>query len=503
MTSKEKLDLGTDQIVTFRLGGEELALPINSVQEIIKLTDIIHVPNTEDYIDGIGNLRGGILPIVNLRKKLGLEDQPANESTRIVVLNTPGGATGFMVDSVSEVMHIESDVLEHPPEMLTSMKSQYLRGIAKIDDGKRMVLILSEEQILPELAGLETKSLEDTDGEKSQRQNSASLSESEQLVTFHIGEEEFAINIMQVKEIIRVTEITPMPKCPQHIVGVMSLRNHLLPIMDLRVLFDQKSLQADYGDKLTQDHLDAQRIVVIDMGGTLTGIQVDSVSQVLTMEKSLIVPPPAIIKANRRNRLRSVGKLENGKRLLMLLDTEKLVSNEDMKTTAFAMGNREQENSSMTATTEHKNNDELQLVCFKVDNEEYAINIMKVQEIIRINEITAVPKTREYMKGIINLRGTVVPVVDMRTRFNLKNLDSLEQARIVVANVEGKTTGLIVDSVTEVLRLPKSQIEPTPEAVTSTVDGRFLEGVGKLDNGKRIIVLINVDSLLGNEVKAS
>lgn len=500
MSKDQKLDLGTDQIVTFRLAGEELALPINAVQEIIKLTDIIHVPNTADYVDGIGNLRGGILPIVNLRKKLGLEDKEANETSRIVVLNTPGGATGFMVDSVSEVMHIENDVLEHPPEMVSSIQGQFLRGIAKIDDGKRMVLILSEEQILPELAGLQS---EEKKTEERKLDSSHSLNESEQLVTFHIGDEEFAINIMQVKEIIRVTEITPLPKSPKHTIGVMSLRNQLLPIMDLRILFEKPTVREELGDMLTQDHLDAQRIVVVDLGGILTGIQVDSVSQVLTLEKNLIVPPPAIIQANSKNKLRSVGKLENGKRLLMLLDTSKLVSDSDRTKIQKSMGNKKEEKEKMAAQVVEQNTDELQLVCFKVDNEEYAINIMKVQEIIRINEITAVPKTKEYMKGIINLRGTVVPVVDMRSRFNLQKLVNLEQARIVVAHIEGKTTGLIVDSVTEVLRLAKTQIEPTPSSVSNNVDGKFLEGIGKLENGKRIIVLINVDSILSHEDKAA
>ncbi|MEO5968929.1 MAG: chemotaxis protein CheW [Bdellovibrionia bacterium] len=142
--------------------------------------------------------------------------------------------------------------------------------------------------------------------------------------------------------------------------------------------------------------------------------------------------------------------------------------------------------------------EEIQLVCFKVDHEEYAINIMKVQEILRISEITSVPKSKNYMKGLINLRGTVVPVVDMHTRFGLKPPQIQEQCRIVVVNINGKATGLIVDSVTEVLRIPKSQIELPPASISSA-DGKFIEGVGKLGDGKRILVLIKVDLLLSDE----
>ena len=241
---------------------------------------------------------------------------------------------------------------------------------------------------------------------------------------------------------------------------------------------------------------------MVDLEGVLTGILVDSVSQVLTLEKKSIEPPPVIISRGQSNRLRGVGKLENGKRLLMLLNIDRLVSKTDKKQMLDALGNKEGGQEKMEKEVD-KSSEEMQLVCFKVDHEEYAVNIMKVQEIIRINEITAVPKTKEYMKGIINLRGTVVPVVDMRTRFGLKTPESQEQSRIVVVNISGKTTGLIVDSVTEVLRVSKSQIEPPPTSVAN-LDGKFIDGVGKFNEGKRIIVLINVDCLLSDEaLKAS
>ncbi|MBF0315459.1 MAG: chemotaxis protein CheW [Oligoflexia bacterium] len=507
MATNQEIALGTDQIVTFRLAEEELALPINSVQEIIKVPDITHVPNTPSYVDGIGNLRGKILPIVNLRKRLGLAEKEKDDATRIVVLNVNGITTGFIVDSVSEVMHIEKSSLEKPPESVDGIEGQYLRSIAKIDEGKRLVLLLAEEHVLPELAelikaqkgdGSQTKENMEMENTTNHKQEA-----SEQVVTFKVANEGFAIDIMRVKEIIRVTEITPVPKAPQYIVGVMSLRNQLLPIMDLRVLFNQKNLREEMGEKISQDKIDSQRIIVVDIEGVLTGIQVDSVSQVLALEKKSIEPPPAIISSGQQNRIRGVGKLENGKRLLMLLNEDSLVSQLEKQQILATAGAGVIGADKIKKISEMTTNDEMQLVCFKIDHEEYAINIMKVQEIIRVNEITSVPKTKEYMKGIINLRGTVVPVVDMRTRFGLNALDDKEQCRIVVVSIDGKITGLIVDSVTEVLRVPKNQIEAPPASVAN-VDGKFIDGVGKFNEGKRIIVLINADCILAaDEAKAA
>ena len=256
MAETQKIDLGSDQLVTFRLAGEELALPIKSVQEIIKLPEITQVPNTPSYVDGIGNLRGGILPVVNLRKRLGLENKERDDATRVVVINSGGVATGFVVDSVSEVMHIEQSVLESPPETSSGIEGQYLRGIAKIEEGKRLVLILAEDQVFPELAELSKASgTNGSDSKVVKETQAVELStrhqdEVDQLVTFNVADEEFAVGIMQVKEIIRVTEITPVPKAPEYIVGVLSLRNQLLPIMDLRILFCQKSLKDEMGKSL-------------------------------------------------------------------------------------------------------------------------------------------------------------------------------------------------------------------------------------------------------------
>jgi purine-binding chemotaxis protein CheW len=497
MTEVQKIDLGSDQLVTFRLAGEELALPIKSVQEIIKLPEITRVPNTPPYLDGIGNLRGGILPIVNLRKRLGLETKESDDATRIVVINSGGVTTGFVVDSVSEVMHVEKNALESPPETSSGVEGQYLKGIAKLDDGKRLVMILAEDQIFPELAEFAKNQGEAGADSETKMATLRQQEEVEQLVTFNVADEEFAVGIMQVKEIIRVTEITPVPKAPEYFVGVLSLREQLLPVMDLRVLFGQSSLKTEMGDTVVQHKVEAQRIIVVDLDGVLTGILVDSVSQVLTLEKRAIEPPPVIISRGDTNRLRGVGKLENGKRLLMLLNIDHLVSKADKKQVAEALESNEGDQVKMDKETA-QSNEEMQLVCFKVDHEEYAVDIMKVQEIIRINEITAVPKTKDYMKGIINLRGTVVPVVDMRTRFGLDTPENQEQCRIVVVNIGGKTTGLIVDSVTEVLRVTKSHIEPPPASVAS-IDGKFIDGVGKFNEGKRIIVLISVDCLLADD----
>ena len=139
--------------------------------------------------------------------------------------------------------------------------------------------------------------------------------------------------------------------------------------------------------------------------------------------------------------------------------------------------------------------DVLQLVTFKLAGEEYAIDILKVQEINRMVEITSVPNAPHYVEGVINLRGKVIPVINLRKKFGLVVKEVDVQSRIMVVDV-GKIIGLIVDSVCEVLRLRVDTVE-TPPAITGNGSSDYIRGIGKLEN--RLLILLDLDKLFGNK----
>lgn len=142
--------------------------------------------------------------------------------------------------------------------------------------------------------------------------------------------------------------------------------------------------------------------------------------------------------------------------------------------------------------------EERQLVVFSLLNEDYGIDIYKVQEIIQYRDITFVPKAPFFVRGVINLRGKIIPVIDLKERFSLQEKEITSDTRIIVVEISSQTVGLIVDSVTEVLRIPKDNIEPPPPVTTIGAD--FIEGVGKLD--ERLIIILDIDKILSKEEKS-
>jgi len=139
----------------------------------------------------------------------------------------------------------------------------------------------------------------------------------------------------------------------------------------------------------------------------------------------------------------------------------------------------------------------LQLVVFELSGEEFGVDIMQVSEIIPVSKITRVPQAPECIKGLINLRGKIIVVIDLNRRlgFSSKERDSL--SRIIIVEVRDTMIGMLVNSVSGVLKLPISSVEPTPDMIKSKINAEYLTGVGK--KGDRLLILLNLARVLGEE----
>lgn len=164
-----------------------------------------------------------------------------------------------------------------------------------------------------------------------------------------------------------------------------------------------------------------------------------------------------------------------------------------MKQTAAGKAVNRQEESLPMEVTQKKDDELLQLVTFSIGEEEFGVDILKVQEIIRTMEITKVPRAPEFVEGVINLRGKVIPIIDLRRRFGLSSKAYDNHTRIIVIEINSMIVGFVVDSVSEVLRIPVSTVEPPPPVVAG-LESDYISAVGKLQD--RLLILLDLDKLL-------
>jgi len=478
------------QLVTFMLGEDEFGADIMDVKEIIRVPEITRVPNAPEYVEGACNLRGSVLPIIDGRARFSLERKARDENSRVLVIDAEGKATGIIVDKVSEVMRVNTADIEEPPQIVRNVDSDYLNGVVKLDKGNRLIILLDVVKALSADCSVKDRTdVQDTGMHRniplpdSMDGSGSESADEEQLVSFLLDKEEYAIGIMQVKEIIRAPQIVKVPNCEAYVEGVVSIRNNLLPIINLRTYFGMEHIDIN-------DHT---RILVVDMGNFTAGIMVDKISEVLRVPADVIQPAPRF-SVQSGEQLRGVAKLNNGKRMILILEPSKLVSADEISGISGVDGACERDSDDKSVSRQLL--DEEQLVTFRIDAEEYGVKIANVQEINRMTEVTRIPGAPFHIDGIVNLRGNVIPVLNLRKLFRLPDKQATDATRIIIVDYGGKKTGIVVDSVSEVLRFEKTLVEAPPDVLSNGVDSDYVEGVGKLDGGRRMILILDLSKVL-------
>jgi purine-binding chemotaxis protein CheW len=240
-----------------------------------------------------------------------------------------------------------------------------------------------------------------------------------------------------------------------------------------------------------------QRIIVVDSNGFQLGLVVDHVNEVLGVREEAIETPPSLGR-HEGVTLSGIAKLDEGNRLILLLSTGDLL---DRKSLAEMAGGFEETADKEEAKLARKADDgaaeyDLQLVTFLLGQEEYGIPIASIQEIDRLSRITKTPKAPRFVDGVTNLRGEVIPVLSTRTLFALEAKVADDRTRVIIVDLGGAKTGLVVDSVKEVMSISSRNIAPPPASIANGGEGQFISGIGKVDDGKRMIVLLDVARVL-------
>jgi purine-binding chemotaxis protein CheW len=476
------------QLVTFTLDGVEFGFDIDRVKEITPRTDICPVPGSPSFILGVINLRGMIIPVIDARQRFHLPPTEPTAKTRIMVLDLAGEATGIQVDAVSEVVHLEDFTLRETPPLVAGIQAEYLAGIVTV--GNRLITLIHLHKLLDSSEFAEREALQADVamgtglalGMEGAGGGEEGRVDERPFVTFALGRESFGIALQMVEEIIELPPVTKVPDAPDYVLGVICLRDQVLPLVDLTQI-------------LSVDGADAERkaemVVLVTFGSASIGVVVDSIQEILRVTDDQILPAPQTLSPTETEHLEGVVLQDD--RMVALINVLKIITGDDQEKIA-ALGH----GLGLKDVRAQEVVEKQDLVVFRLGAERYAMKLEEVREVIMVGQITPVPRAPGFVEGVLNLRGEVMPVVDLRSRFGLERAERTRLTRILICPIAGIYTGLVVDAVEEV-RPVETRLFEEPPRLTAAAANRYIEKVTRTESG--MIFLLQVHELLNDAEK--
>jgi len=486
VVARPEAGTGEQHFVVFQIADGAFALRLDDVGEIVRMPRLAQMPLAPRSLLGLANLRGVALPVVSVRRLLGWPDAPPDEATRLVVMGR-GAPVAFMVDRIHHLLAIPQEQIERADAAAGSVNPDLLAGAIKGAEGDSTIKILDPARLLRKEfaqlgrggprahAGATTTAIADTETERRQRVS---------LVSLVLAQQEYALPLDRVREIIPLPEqISEVPRSETAVLGVVTLRDRLLPLVSLRALLGMPS---------HVERKERGKVVVMAVGGGSVGMVADGTREILRVDPDMIDPAPALLTRGAGDaEISAICRLEGGKRLVAVLSPDRLLRSELM---ARVLADQSGDEDTQSATKEHAMDDE-QFVVFKLGDQDYGLPIGAVEEIARRPaSITRIPKAPKFIDGVMNLRGAVVPIIDLRRRFELGAREPSGSQRILVLAVRERKAGFMVDGVSEVLKVPAEFIRPAPEL--SREQMRLIGRVANLDLQGRMILLIDPAHLL-------
>jgi len=471
----------------FLLDDREFGIEVRYVRETINYdADLTQMPCSMDALDGLINLRGAIIPIINLRTRFHIKTPPPATENRIAIIHFNGYLFGLRFDEIGEVIRIARDDIK---QVDTSSDDPELcnQGVLSLDGGARIVQILDLERLfkkynLPRISNNldETRTI---------------FRPRKQDITFVLDGQEYAIDVHAIREIIKPPEITRKILVDPAIRGVIDLRGELINIVDLRVYFKLAETEVSYDSR-----------IIILQGEIGSGILVDAVKEVIHYEEEQILPIPVL----ERGQKSFVGIVDCGSgRNVIKLDADHLF-NPALLTQL--QGNAELHNDYVGMDTDsetlaEKMDDDITdrvLISFRLD-EDYAFDIGLFREIINYPDgIVRLPGLDSYHEGILNLRNTAIPIINLRRYYGLDDFIDVRDSKIIILNLGGEVIGIMVDDIIEIVKPARMKVDRLPNLAADgrgQLSGHHIQEAYRFqtdDAEEKILLIYDVEKLMND-----
>lgn len=484
----------THRFLTFRVGADIYALPAQDVAEVIRLPPLARLPQAPAALMGIASLRGATLPVASLRALLGraapaARPTPARSAAARAIVLRGAAAVALAVDAVDDLVTIGAAQIEPAEASAAVRPGERLTSVFRFHDDRDLARVLDMPPLLAAAFVPRPRPPRPAvaPGPAQPRLHPSQAASpggvGERLVTFEAAGQEYGLPIGAVQEIRPLPpSVTALPPDEAVARGVAVHRGRLLPLFALRGLL---GLPAQ-----TEGGKGAGKVVVVRVSGHAVGLVVDRMRDVLPADPASVEPVPPVLAARIGGELRipRLLRAENGRRLVPILDPQTLFREEVMQ----RLDRREAGDAVPDAAAAAG---EMALLVFRLGEDEYALPIGAVDEVVKAaGAVTRIPGTPKFLEGVVNLRGSVLPIIDQRRRFDMPALPPGAPRRIIVVRTDRHRAGIVVDRVTEILRCREDAVDPAPDLAGEPA--RLVSGILNLEPAGRLILLLDPAELM-------
>ncbi|MDB5379602.1 MAG: CheW protein [Rubritepida sp.] len=450
--------------LTVKAGDARVAMAASSVAEVIRSPRITRVPNGPAGLLGVTHLRGVVLPVVSLRGLLGGADVSAGAQRVVVLRHDP--PIGLAVDSVEALRAVEGDAAEPADGRL----------LLDQEDGARW---LDLDAALREHFGAFRAQARATPVRSEARPVAAV--EELAFLAFTLAGQDYALPLGAVAEVVALpAAFTALPRMEDVLLGVFPLRGDVLPALSLRVLLGLP------GRALTG----AERVVVARIGRHRLALVVDRVDVILRASRDRVAPAPSLFNRGAGEaRIDAVLRLADGRGLVALLSPERVLADDRVARLLDETDQDKDETMDSLSPTASRE----RFLVIRLGGESYGLPITAVDEVVRLPEaLTRLPKAPSYVRGVMSLRGRVIPVIDQRRRFAVEGESA--GGRVVIVTLGPLQAGFAVDAASEILEVEAADLLPAPDL--SEGSGRLFDRAARVARGGEVILLIDPAALL-------
>ncbi len=466
--------------------GLEIALKAENVSEATSVTGTIkELPASIDYLEGIMTLRDDIIPVINLKKRLGLDQNDYNENAKVAVVNIHKQRFGLLFDDIREVFSAEPDHIM-PLNSLLQSEDKIISALIKLDQGKRTIELLD----LFHLFQGNSFDLADDTSQQSIATDKTKQTTYSRWVVFTCLGQAYGVPVKYSQEITFFSDVDDMFKTG-HVEGAIQLRGDTIPVMNSRYLL------ADY--QVEQDYQEENRVLILASDGCLFGMMVDEINEILTIADDTILSVPS---GDSDNLLGIYPQMDGNN--IMLLDMPNLVCNQIEEIKSLSRINQDQNGDSadtpIVARSHHLITENCYLI-FAI-HKNFAVEIKDVQEIIDSDQIMTIPKATGYSTAVINLRGEIIPVINTRNFFGYADSDT-NSCKLIICKGQSRIIALMVDHIVTIYKQEQYHSTPSlnPQLAQKkdTLDRLIeYEGEGGL---KEHVLVVNMHNLVRNHLE--